>query len=140
MKQYNKVLSHIGNLQKQLAEQEKAKPLPKEWNLKEALHENNTVHRFHRLADKGKEPQLEDWTELSQITEQYAPGFSRFIHQNGMLSERDALLRRPSPTAASVCSAKSLENKGEPKISMSTSVRWNKKGKIFFRQHVIILQ
>ena len=149
MKQYNKVLSHIGNLQKQLAEQEKAKPLPKEWNLKEALHENNTVHRFHRLADKGKEPQLEDWTELSQITEQYAPGFSRFIHQNGMLSERDthiclliisshrkllfssALLRRPSPTAASVCSAKSLENKGEPKISMSTSVRWNKKGKIF---------
>lgn len=89
MKQYNKVLSHIENLQKQLANQEKAQPLPKEWNLKEALHENNTVHRFHRLANKGKEPQLEDWTELSQITEQYAPGFSRFIHQNGMLSERD---------------------------------------------------
>ena len=89
MRQYNKVLSHIESLQKQLTEQEKAQPLPKEWNLKEALHENNTVHRFHRLADKGKEPQLEDWAELSQITEQYAPGFSRFIHQNGMLSERD---------------------------------------------------
>ena len=89
MRQYNKVLSHIESLQKQLANQEKAQPLPKEWNLIEALHENNTVHRFHRLANKGKEPQLEDWTELSQITEQYAPGFSRFIHQNGMLSERD---------------------------------------------------
>lgn len=89
MKQYNKVLSHIESLQKQLTEQEKAQPLPKEWNLKEALHDNNTVHRFHRLADKGKEPQLEDWTELSQITEQYVPGFSRFIHQNGVLSERD---------------------------------------------------
>ena len=89
MKQYGKVLSHIEELQKQLTEQEKAHPLPKEWNLKEAIHENNTIHRFHRLADKGKEPQLEDWTELSEITEQYVPGFSRFIHQNGVLSERD---------------------------------------------------
>ena len=41
------------------------------------------------MADKGKEPQLEDWTEMSEITEQYVPGFSRFIHQNGVLSERD---------------------------------------------------
>ena len=89
MKQYGKVLSHIEELQKQLTEQEKAHPLPKEWNLKEAIHENNSIHRFHRLADKGKEPQLEDWTELSEITEQYVPGFSRFIHQNGVLSERD---------------------------------------------------
>ncbi len=32
---------------------------------------------------------MEDWTELSEITEQYVPGFSRFIHQNGVLSERD---------------------------------------------------
>ena len=89
MKQYNKVLSHIKSLQKQLAEQENNQPLPKEWNLKEALHENNTVHRFHRLADKGMRPQLEDWAELRGVTEQYVPGFSRLIHQNGVLSERD---------------------------------------------------
>ena len=89
MQQYNKVLSHIGRLQQQLAEQEKSQPLPREWNLKEMLHKNNTVHRFHRLASKGKEPLLEDWTELTQLTDQYAPGFSRAIHQNGVLSERD---------------------------------------------------
>lgn len=144
MKQYGKVLSHIEELQKQLTEQEKAHPLPKEWNLKEAIHENNTIHRFHRLADKGKEPQLEDWTELSEITEQYADSaassirtvfFRNVTRTSACLSKcastrqkspfSSGLLHKPSPTVASACSAKSLVNKAERRISMSISERWS---------------
>lgn len=85
MHRYSALMSHLGELQRQIATQERQK----EWQSEEELMNREIVHKFHQLATAGKTPQLAQWALLHDEVDCALPGFLQIINQNGTLPERD---------------------------------------------------
>ena len=89
MKDYNKVLSRIEDLQNELKETQKEPETPIDLSLMDTLLSDETVHYFHRLADRGKTPDDESWKDLYDLMNRILPDFLGIVNRNGLLSERD---------------------------------------------------
>ena len=89
IKDYNKVLSRIEDLQNELKETQKEPETPIDLSLMDTLLSDETVHYFHRLADRGKAPDDESWKDLYDLMNRILPDFLGIVNRNGLLSERD---------------------------------------------------
>ena len=89
MKDYRKVLSRIKDLQNELNEEQKEPETPADLSLMDTLLNDETVHYFHRLADRGKTPDDESWKDLYELMNRILPEFLPTVNRNGLLTERD---------------------------------------------------
>lgn len=89
MKDYRKVLARIDDLQDQLAEVQKDTETLADLSLMDTMLNDDTVHRFHRMADRGKTADDEIWTALYELVNRVLPDFLPAVNRNGLLDERD---------------------------------------------------
>lgn len=89
MKDYREVLTRIKDLQNELNEEQKEPETPADLSLMDTLLNDETVHYFHRMADRGKTPDDESWTTLYNLVNRILPEFLPTVNRNGLLTERD---------------------------------------------------
>ena len=88
MNDYRLVLKRIDDLQNKLEEQKEV-DTPADLSLMDTLLNDDTVHSFHRMADRGKMADDGAWTMLYNLVSEVLPDFLPAVNRNGLLSERD---------------------------------------------------